>query len=98
MFDVSGFPSVPAVESLTVFEGHPGDDEDEAAKISTAAPTSAVDVEEQLRAAMSKLAYCGSSLGELPVGCSFTVCIELKVEGEPPLGVSKNRQSHPFLL
>ena len=79
MFDVSGFPSVPEAESLTVFEETPG-------------ATNAVDLEEQLRGAMSKLAYCGSSLGKLPECCSFTVAVELKDEAERPLGVSFSYQ------
>lgn len=48
---------------------------------------SAVDVEEQLRAAIRKLAYCGGKLGDLPEGCTFTVVVELKDGAEPPIGV-----------
>ncbi|KAK3645178.1 hypothetical protein LTR56_009228 [Elasticomyces elasticus] len=47
-----------------------------------------VDLEEQFRATMVKLANSGSSLKPLPDGCTFTVAIELKSEGEAPV-------SHP---
>ncbi|KAI9792237.1 MAG: hypothetical protein M1833_001236 [Piccolia ochrophora] len=82
MFDVSNFPSVPTSEALTPFEA-PSESGD-----SPAPPVGAniVDLEEQFRGAMGRLAYCGSSLGSLPEGCSFTVCIELKDEGEAPIG------------
>ncbi|KAI9761029.1 MAG: hypothetical protein M4579_001292 [Chaenotheca gracillima] len=48
--------------------------------------TNVVDLEEQFRAVMRKLAFCGSSLGVLPDGCSFTVSIELKGDAEAPIG------------
>ncbi|KAI9883592.1 MAG: hypothetical protein M1823_004645 [Watsoniomyces obsoletus] len=82
MFDVSGFPSVPPSETLTVFEERVAKN---ASKTSTSA-ANPIDLEEQFRGVVSKLAYCGDSLGPLPEGCSFTVCIELKDEAEAPLG------------
>lgn len=88
LFDVSSFPSVPPSETLTPFEDAlPGNDENGADGPSTTS-TNIVDLEEQFRGVMGKLAYCGSSLGQLPEGCSFTVCIELKEKAEPPIGVS----------
>jgi mitotic spindle assembly checkpoint protein MAD2B len=78
MFDVSRFPAVPAAEIDTPL-GRSGDD-------SPVLPT--VDMEEQFRATMSRLANCSSSLKELPPACSFTVAIELKDEGKAPI-------SHP---
>ncbi len=89
LFDVAGFPVVPTSEGLTIFE----DDDATAAAAATATTSAsastwanAADVEEQFRAVMSKLAYCGSSLGTLPERCSFTVCIELKDDVEAPIG------------
>jgi len=83
MFDVSSFPSVPAGESLTPFEDEEAvnvDDVEQKPKISL------VDVEEQLRATMQKLAYCGSKLGPLPENCTYTVAVELKDKADPPIG------------
>jgi len=87
MFDVGSFPVVPKVEALTLFEDEEenqeeGDyvGEDGRMKVST------VDVEEQLRAAVRKLAYCGSKLTPLPQGCTYTVIVELKDQADPPIG------------
>lgn len=82
MFDVSAFPTVPMAELLTTFEDPVSSPEAHSVrKISVA------DVEEQLRAAVRKLAYCGNKLGPLPGGCSFTVAVELKEKADPPIGV-----------
>ena len=75
VFDLSSFPVVPPSETTTPFED----------------PTSTVslaDLAEQFRGAMQKLAFCGSTLGPLPTNCSFTVCIELKPDGEAPIDQS----------
>ncbi|GAB7362260.1 hypothetical protein MBLNU230_g2281t1 [Neophaeotheca triangularis] len=80
MFDVSQFPEVPAGEHdvpLRRLDERGGVVDD---------VLSTVDLEEQFRATMSRLANCGSTLKPLPVGCSFTVAIELKEDGEPPIG------------
>ncbi|KAI9821852.1 MAG: hypothetical protein M1827_002434 [Pycnora praestabilis] len=84
MFDVSSFPVVPAAESLTPFE-RSSDDNNESDE-STSPQTAVVDLEEQFRGVMSKLAFCGAALGTLPENCSFTVCIELKHKVDPPIG------------
>lgn len=47
-----------------------------------------VDMEEQFRATISKLANCGSVLKPAPAGSTFTVSLELKTEGQGPV-------SHP---
>lgn len=44
-----------------------------------------VDMEEQFRGTLSRLAYAASKLKALPTGCTFTVAIELKDEGEAPI-------------
>jgi len=80
MFDVERFPEVPREEMLTEFEKKEGEEEGGELGISI------VDVEEQLRAAIRKLAYCGSKLAELPDNCSYTVAVELKDNAKPPLG------------
>lgn len=81
MFDVSRFPVVPPGEITTPFER----------EIEHGAPTStndkgSVDLDEQLRAVMSKLAVCSSRLQSIPKGCSFTICIELKDDADAPIG------------
>jgi mitotic spindle assembly checkpoint protein MAD2B len=85
LFDVSEFPCVPEEERFTEFEGasaeEDGGDELRVNKI---------DVEEQLRATVRKLAYCGSKLGELPDGCTYTIAVELKKDAEAPIGVSQD--------
>jgi mitotic spindle assembly checkpoint protein MAD2B len=89
MFDVSSFPLIPKAEALTPFED---DEEQEESEDDTGregmSRISTVDVEEQLRAAVRKLAYCGSKLSSLPQGCTYTVVVELKEQEEPPIGVS----------
>ncbi len=89
MFDVSSFPEVPPGETLTKFE----EVEEEGASLGPVQKDKTlkvilVDIEEQLRATMRKLAYCGSKLGPLPEGCSYTVALELKERKHPPIGVS----------
>ncbi|KAI9826098.1 MAG: hypothetical protein M1832_000547 [Thelocarpon impressellum] len=91
LFDVSHLPIVPPSEVLTEFE-EPLESDDEVDEVvevvepDVTAPTiNDVDVEEQFRAIMQRLAFCGSTLGKLPDGCSFTLCVELSDEAEPPI-------------
>ncbi|KAI9836389.1 MAG: hypothetical protein M1819_001419 [Sarea resinae] len=82
MFDVSRLPNVPPAEALTPFENTPLPAEE----ISSDPPSvSVVDLEEQFRGAMSKLSVCGGTLGALPENCSFTLCVELKDQANPPI-------------
>jgi len=78
VFDLSRWPEVPAGEISTpiVRDG-----------AAAAADTKiSVDLEEQLRAVMSKLAVCSKTLKPIPENCTYTVCIELKDEVDPPIG------------
>lgn len=43
------------------------------------------DVDEQLRAAVRRLAYAGEKMDVLPVGCTFTVAVELRAEALAPI-------------
>ena len=79
MFDVSRFPTVPVSEIDTRLERT-----DEKGEKMAVLPL--VDMEEQFRATMSKIAGCGSVLRPLPKGSTFTVAIELKGDGEAPIG------------
>ena len=53
-------------------------------------------VHEELRAAIRKLAYAGEKMAPLPDGCTFTVAVELREEGEPPIGVCMPLSPPPF--
>ena len=90
VFDVDRFPVVPAREQGTemVRDGDElGEGEEGEGDSLKGVGVNAVDVEEQLRAVVRKLAYCGEKLGALPEECTFTVVVELKDCGEPPIGV-----------
>jgi len=76
VFDVSKFPIVPREDHYTPMERDATDQ---------AKPPS-VDLEEQFRAAMSRLTNCNTVLAPVPSGCSFNVAIELKDEADPPIG------------
>jgi len=45
-----------------------------------------VDIEEQLRATIRKLAYTAEKMPPLPEGCTYTLVVELRDEAEPPIG------------
>jgi mitotic spindle assembly checkpoint protein MAD2B len=76
VFDVSKFPVVPKEDHYTQLERE--------GTTQTASPS--VDLEEQLRAALTRLTGCGTKLSPLPPDCSFNVAIELKDEADPPIG------------
>jgi mitotic spindle assembly checkpoint protein MAD2B len=48
-------------------------------------------IDEQLRAAVRRLAYAGEKMTPLSEGCTFTVAVELRDEAEAPIGVSAVR-------
>ncbi|GAB7352425.1 hypothetical protein MBLNU459_g2844t1 [Dothideomycetes sp. NU459] len=79
MFDLSRFPFVPVAEQAT-----PLSRTDASGQQVAILPL--VDLEEQLRATMSRLSNCGSQLKSLPARCTFTVAIELRNDKEPPIG------------
>lgn len=86
MFDVDRFPVVGEKEQFTeMVREQQGSEEGEDRLKGVGVNT--VDVEEQLRAAIRVLAYCGGKLGDLPEGCTYTVVVELKDGAEPPIGV-----------
>jgi mitotic spindle assembly checkpoint protein MAD2B len=78
VFDVSRFPTVPPADLDVPLERVEAD----GAKADVL-PT--VDLEEQLRATMARLSNCGADMKPLPAECTFSIAIELKVDGEPPL-------------
>ncbi|KAK8219376.1 hypothetical protein M8818_001111 [Zalaria obscura] len=78
MFDLSNFPVVPLGEQATPLERI-----DEQGGMVPILPI--VDLEEQFRATMSRLTNCGSSLAPIAEGCTFTLALECRDEGEPPI-------------
>ncbi|KAK3110605.1 hypothetical protein LTR53_014928 [Teratosphaeriaceae sp. CCFEE 6253] len=81
VFDVSRFPTVGPADLDTQLERRGADGE-------PVPVLPHVDLEEQFRGTMSRLANCGGNLKPSPEGCTFTVAIELKAEGHAPV-------SHP---
>lgn len=79
MFDVSRFPVVPYAELDVPLERF-----DTKGTKEVILPM--VDLEEHFRATMSRLSSCGSALRSLPKGCTFTVAIELRKDGQAPVG------------
>ncbi|KAK4494690.1 hypothetical protein PRZ48_014046 [Zasmidium cellare] len=79
VFDLGRFPVVPAAE-LDV----PMERVDENGNKMPILPS--VDMEEQFRATMNRLTNCSAALKPLPSGCTFTVAIELRGNGEAPTG------------
>ncbi|KAI9679368.1 MAG: hypothetical protein M1817_005390 [Caeruleum heppii] len=86
LFDLTRFPAVPPSQVLTEFEDPPAPSEERPDSTTLPTKTNLVDLEEQFRGVMRRLANCGSSLGKLPDDCSYTVAIELKDRAEPPIG------------
>ena len=78
VFDASRFPAVPLADLDTPLERKSPNGED-------VDVLPAVDMEEQFRATMSRFTNCQSALKPLPQGCTFTVAIELKPEGDAPV-------------
>ncbi|KAI0396709.1 DNA-binding protein [Xylariaceae sp. FL0594] len=56
------------------------------------------DVDEQLRAAVRRLAYIGEKMSPLPQGCTFTVAVELRDEAEAPIGVCTISNGSPSMF
>lgn len=81
VFDVSRFPYVPPEHRATPLrqtQSQPGQG---------ICILPLVDLEEQLRATMSRLTTCSSRLKPLPQSCTFALVIELKEDTrDPPLG------------
>ncbi|KAJ6263791.1 DNA polymerase zeta processivity subunit [Drechslerella dactyloides] len=106
VFDVSAFPVVAPSDLHSPFVYIPAHD----TTTNTGSPTipdsqdasvtggiSTIDLEEQLRAVLTKLSYASVKLGKLPEECTFSVSMELKKdspapEGNPPVWVAAEYQ------
>ncbi|KAI0442566.1 HORMA domain-containing protein [Xylaria telfairii] len=67
-----------AAAAAVVGDGIPGDDQQ--SKVNWA------NIDEQLRAAVRRLAYVSEKMTPLPEGCTFTIAVELRDEAEAPIG------------
>ncbi|GAW19888.1 hypothetical protein ANO14919_093810 [Xylariales sp. No.14919] len=98
MFDIAQFPTWEGLprdgKGKEKAWGHEDDDEDSSgdAAVVEADPSGEqskvnwTNVDEQLRAAVRRLAYVGEKMVPLPEGCTFTVAVELRDETEAPIG------------
>ncbi|KAI1767279.1 DNA-binding protein [Hypoxylon sp. FL1150] len=92
MFDVASFPAWKGFNDVV---GPRTEEEEELAEEAAEAEINTdnaetkvnwADVDEQLRATIRKLAHAGEKMGALPEGCTFTIAVELRDEGEAPIG------------
>ncbi|KAI0482485.1 HORMA domain-containing protein [Xylariaceae sp. FL0804] len=96
VFDVAGFPAFGGSDGGDHWTRDGGgeevdDDEGESGEAaahggSGGSKINWVDVDEQLRAAVRRLAYVGEKMAPLPSGCTFTVAVELRDAAEAPIG------------
>ncbi|OTB06263.1 hypothetical protein M426DRAFT_319004 [Hypoxylon sp. CI-4A] len=88
MFDVAGFPAWQGFKEIRGMRMD--EDEDLAEGVANAESNEAkvnwANVDEQFRATIRKLSYAGEKMAPLPEGCTFTVAVELREEGEAPIG------------
>ncbi|KAI0103669.1 DNA-binding protein [Nemania sp. FL0031] len=107
MFDVARFPAwrgLPPVGGKGKEKAWGREDDDEDASGDAAAAGAGLgdeqssyqkvnwtNVDEQLRAAVRRLAYVSEKMAPLPEGCTFTVAVELRGEAEAPIGVRAAR-------
>jgi mitotic spindle assembly checkpoint protein MAD2B len=77
VFDLSRFPIVKRQDWYTTFAGSEDQGEQNLPLIN---------MEEQFRAVMAKLAFCHRELEPLPEDCNFNIAIELRDEADPPIG------------
>ncbi|KAI1468841.1 DNA-binding protein [Daldinia caldariorum] len=90
MFDVANFPAWKGFFK-EARGGGPRmiEEEDELAEGAEGAAAEGkvnwANVDEQLRATVRKLAFAAEKMSSLPEGCTFTVAVELRDEGEAPI-------------
>ncbi|KAI1332991.1 DNA-binding protein [Xylariaceae sp. FL0255] len=101
MFDVAGFPTwkksskdkkgkgkeVERDRERELAEDEPEEEDALEGGEEAATKINWTNIDEQLRAAIRRLAYAGEKIAALPEGCTFTVAVELRNEAEAPIGV-----------
>jgi mitotic spindle assembly checkpoint protein MAD2B len=91
MIDVAGFHGFMGVKEV---KGSRRDAEDdgagrpEATDPDQGGKVNWTNVDEALRGALRRMAYAGEKMAKLPEECFFTVAVELREEGQAPIGVS----------
>jgi mitotic spindle assembly checkpoint protein MAD2B len=97
VFDVSRFPRWPGgEEAMQRFrQGEVDEEEEEELEQEgdvdgDASTVNFADVNEQFRGVIARMAQTGEKLAPLPEGCTFTVIVELKEDGEAPIGVCRH--------
>ncbi|KAH7035746.1 HORMA domain-containing protein [Microdochium trichocladiopsis] len=80
MFDLATFPAWTGVKDLRTSRSSDAAAEPEDSRLNW------TDIDEQLRAAVRRLAYAGEKMGPLPDGCTFTIAVELHEQSEAPIG------------
>ncbi|KAI1876844.1 uncharacterized protein JN550_000916 [Neoarthrinium moseri] len=89
MIDVAAFPAFTGVKEP---RGNRRDEEDdglgapEARDGNREGGINWTNVDEAFRGAVRRMAFAGEKMGPLPGGCSFTIAVELREDGEPPIG------------
>ncbi|KAI1209827.1 DNA-binding protein [Annulohypoxylon truncatum] len=90
MFDVAHFPAWKGFKDVRSVRTDEEDELDEEIigniETNMEGKVNWTDVDEQLRATIRKLAYAAEKLKSLPNSCTFTIAVELRDEGEAPIG------------
>ncbi|KXJ95129.1 DNA-binding protein [Microdochium bolleyi] len=82
MFDLAGFPAWTGVKDFS----RASRGKEAAAVEPEDSRLNWTDVDEQLRAAVRRLAYAAEKLGPLPENCTFTIAVELREQSDAPIG------------
>ncbi|KAI1757227.1 HORMA domain-containing protein [Xylaria castorea] len=77
--DATAAAAMAMAMAMAAGDGVPGDEQQQS-KVNW------TNVDEQLRAAVRRLAYVGEKMAPLPEGCTFTIAVELRDEAEAPIG------------
>jgi mitotic spindle assembly checkpoint protein MAD2B len=79
VFDLNRFPIVKKQDWYTDFAKHHVEESEQS-------QLPVVNMAEQFRAVMAKLAFCHRELEPLPDDCTFNIAIELRDDSDPPIG------------
>ncbi|ORY58177.1 HORMA domain-containing protein [Pseudomassariella vexata] len=87
MIDVGGFPAWKGLKEGKA-KGLARRDEDDGREGAEVGGDKVnwTNVDEQFRAGIRRMAYAAEKMASLPEGCSFTIAVELRDEGEAPIG------------
>ncbi|RYP53880.1 hypothetical protein DL768_001192 [Monosporascus sp. mg162] len=99
MFDVANFPAWTSFKEGKLprrEDDEEGDGRAEGAAAGAGGGEGKVNwlnVHEELRASIRRLAHAGEKMASLPEGCTFTIAVELREEGEAPIGSNLQTKS-----